>query len=71
MTQRQAAQRAGGALTLTNDEAYRVAVDVAGGRPSDVAQIAAVLERATHGADSLPRLPPAPDRHDVGDLPAS
>lgn len=34
-------------LTLTNDGAYRLVIDVAEGSLSDVAQIAAVLERAT------------------------
>lgn len=34
-------------LTLTNDEAYNLVIRVAGGHLDDIAQIAAVLERAS------------------------
>jgi death on curing protein len=43
-------------LTLTNDEAYDLVIDVASGRIDDVAAIASVLERSTE-ARPTSRLP--------------
>lgn len=40
-------------LTLSNDEAYKLVMDVAGGRLAEVSAIAAILERGTEARPSI------------------